>query len=66
MNFHNQENQQGANIKNLATDVMNHWISCYVYTNTLKSVRQKLQKVWERYNYLKKQAYEKEGWNFLK
>ena len=45
---------------------MNHRISCYVYTNTLKSVRQKLQKVWERYNYLKKQAYEKEGWNFLK
>ena len=48
-------------IPNVAADVMNHWISCNVYTITRKSITNKLEKLVITYNNLRKVPLKKKG-----
>ena len=48
-------------IPNVAADVMNHWISCNVYTITKRSVINELEKLVTNYNNLKKVPLKKKG-----
>ena len=38
-------NSQTQNLHHDAADIMNHWIACNIYTKTIKSIREKLEKM---------------------
>ena len=60
-NTQNAGEQQSQNLHNVAADIMNHWISCNIYTITHKSVREKLSKFVVTYEKLKKYAAAKKN-----
>ena len=46
-------NSQAQNLHHDAADIMNHWIACNIYTKTIKSIREKLEKMSQTYTTLK-------------
>ena len=53
--------QQAQNHHNVAADIMNHWITCNIYTVTHKSVSEKLENKPTTYTTLKKHPDKKKG-----
>lgn len=51
-------------IPDVVADVMNHWISCNIYTTSKRSVKNKLEKLVNTYNSLKKTPQKKKGPTF--
>ena len=63
--FHLNATEGGnMNLQNAAADVMNHWVACNIYTTTQRMVRQKLEKLQNTYNNLKKVPHKKKGATF--
>ena len=51
-------------MQDVVADVMNHWISCNVYTTTRKTVRSRLAILVNTYHQLKRTTQKKKGPTF--
>lgn len=58
-------NQQASNHRHAAADVMNHWISCNIYTLCYKNVHKKLCNMSDTFETLKKYPAKKKGDTFM-
>ena len=55
-----------SSIRNVAGDLLNHWIDCNVYTKTLKVVSEKLKNLDDQFKTLKRYPAKKKGETFRK